>query len=136
MPWSVANYDANPALNTSVNGTDIAENAAAAGYNNALRQIMADIKTWTVTYGVTLPLAVASGGTGSTTAAAALTALGAFSAAGGTIGGSSIINGSFSQTSHGVFPWFASTSMTGGRIYVQALGADPTSQPGDMVLEY
>jgi hypothetical protein len=134
MPVSA--YNTNPALNTAISGIDIAENSAAAGYNNALRQIMADIKAWTDAYAITLPLAVASGGTGSTTAAAALTALGAFPAAGGAITGPTTVNGTLSQTSHGVFPWFASTSMTGGRIFVQALGADPTGQPGDIVLEY
>jgi hypothetical protein len=44
---SVANYDTNPALNVSINGIDIAELGSAAGYNDALRQIMADIKAWT-----------------------------------------------------------------------------------------
>lgn len=77
MPWGVANYNTNPALNTSINGQDIAEGSAAAGYNDALRQIMADIATWVASLGLTIPIAVASGGTGSTTAAGALTNLGA-----------------------------------------------------------
>lgn len=77
MTWSVASYNANPNLNTSINGVDISENCAAAGYNDALRQIMADIATWTTTYAVTYPITIANGGTGQTTAAAALTALGA-----------------------------------------------------------
>ena len=76
MPWGVSNYNTNPALNTAINGTDISENCAAAGYNDALRQIMADIATWTAAQGVSFPISIANGGTASTTAAAALAALG------------------------------------------------------------
>jgi hypothetical protein len=81
MPWSVANYNTNPALNTSINGTDIAEGSAAAGYNDALRQIMADIKAWTDTQAVALPVSIANGGTGQITAPLALAALGGLSSA-------------------------------------------------------
>src|SRR5689334_6677905 len=81
MPWSVANYNTNPALNTTLNGIDIAELCAAASYNDALRQIMADIASWVASQGITLPLAIASGGTGQTTAGAALSALGGLSSA-------------------------------------------------------
>jgi hypothetical protein len=80
MPWSVADYNTNPTLNGAINGIDIAELSAAAGYNNALRQIMADIKTWVNTQAITLPVAVAQGGTGATAAAGARTNLGALSA--------------------------------------------------------
>jgi hypothetical protein len=76
MPWSVSDYNTNPALNPLINGIDIAEGSAAAGYNNALRQMMADIKTWTVTYGIVTPVSIAQGGTGQSTAAAGLAALG------------------------------------------------------------
>lgn len=81
MPWGVANYDVNPALNVSINGIDIAELSAAAGYNDALRQIMADIKTWTSASGVTYPISIANGGTGQTAAPAALAALGGLGSA-------------------------------------------------------
>lgn len=129
MPVSA--YNTNPALNTSISGIDIAENAAAAGFNNALRQIMADIKTWTdALTPVSTPISIANGGTGSTTAAAALAALGALPAAGGTV------SGNITRSSKGIHPYFASTSMTGGTIYVQASGSDPTANPGDIVLEY
>lgn len=72
----VADYSTNPALNTAISGIDIAENSAAAGYNNALRQIMADIRAWTDAYAVAYPIAINKGGTGDITAAAALAALG------------------------------------------------------------
>lgn len=81
MTWSVASYNTNPALNTTINGTDISENCSPAGYNDALRQIMADIATWTVAYAVTYPIAINLGGTGQTTAAGALSALGGLSSA-------------------------------------------------------
>jgi hypothetical protein len=74
MPWSVANYDINPSLNVTINGIDIAELSAAAGYNDALRQIMADIKAWTNSYAVTYPISIANGGSGQANAAAALAA--------------------------------------------------------------
>lgn len=76
MPWGVANYYTNPSLNVSINGIDIAELCSAAGYNDALRQIMADIAVWTAASGVTYPISIANGGTGQITAAAALAALG------------------------------------------------------------
>ncbi len=74
---AVADYSTNPALNTSIAGIDISEGSAASGYNNALRQIMADIAAWTAAYAVTYPISVANGGTGGATAAAALANLGA-----------------------------------------------------------
>lgn len=136
MPWSVADYSTTPSANTSINGIDIDELCAAAGYNNALRQIMADIAAWTAAYAVTYPISIANGGTGSASATAALTALGAFPTAGGSISGDSSINGKLTRTGYGVHPHYASTAMTGGRIHVQASGSDPTTNPGDIVFEY
>lgn len=133
MTWSVANYSTTPALNVTINGVDISEGCDAAGYNNALRQVMADIAAWTNAYAVTYPISIANGGTGQTTAGAAFNAL---AAGGGTIGGATTINGVLTRQGYGVHPHFASTSMTGGRIYVQASGSDPTSNPGDIVFEY
>lgn len=138
----VGSYSATPALNTAISGIDISEGSAAAGYNNALRQIMADIRVWTDAQAVTLPVSLANGGTGQITAPLALTALGAFPAIGGTVSGAATfgstvaVAGSATHTGNGVLPYFASTSMTGGKIYVQASGADPTANPGDIVLEY
>lgn len=73
---AVGDYNTNPALNTAISGIDISEGSAASGYNNALRQIMADIATWTAAYAITYPIAIDKGGTGQITAAAALAALG------------------------------------------------------------
>jgi len=81
MTWDVSNYNTNPALNVAINGTDIDELCAASGFNDALRQIMADIAVWTAAHAITYPISVGNGGTGQTTAAAALAALGGLGAA-------------------------------------------------------
>lgn len=81
MTWGVGSYNTNPALNTAINALDISEGCSAAGYNDALRQIMADIATWVATQAIALPVAVTQGGTGATTPTAALTNLGALSSA-------------------------------------------------------
>jgi hypothetical protein len=78
----VETYSTDPAENTSISGIDIAENCDAANLNDALRQIMADLKTFYNTYvGISLPLAIASGGTGATDATDALSNLGALGVA-------------------------------------------------------
>jgi hypothetical protein len=43
MPWGVTDYLTNPNLNNTINGIDIGEGADAGNFNDALRQIMADI---------------------------------------------------------------------------------------------
>lgn len=77
----VGSYNTNPALNTSINGIDISEGSAAAGYNDALRQIMADIASWVATQAISTPVSIGQGGTGQTTAPTALAALGGLSSA-------------------------------------------------------
>lgn len=79
MPWDISNYNTNPDLNTLINGHFIGEGSDAADYDDALRQMMADIATWTQAYAVVYPIAVNKGGTGAITAAAARTNLGALS---------------------------------------------------------
>lgn len=81
MPWGVGDYNTNPALNTAINGVDIAELCSAAGFNNAIRQMMADIAVWIAGQGVTYPIAINKGGSGQITAPLALTALGGLSSA-------------------------------------------------------
>lgn len=75
-------------------------------------------------------LPVANGGTGASSAASAIAALGGLPTAGGTM------TGAITRSGKGIHPYFNSASMTGGQIYIQAAGADPTSQPGDVVFEY
>lgn len=42
---AVSDYNTNPDLNTSIGGINIAEGCAPSGINNAIRQLMADVKT-------------------------------------------------------------------------------------------
>jgi hypothetical protein len=76
------------------------------------------------------PLPVANGGTNSTSAANAATALAVLPTAGGTMTGNIV------RSAKGIHPYFDNASMTSGKIFIQALGADPTANPGDIVLEY
>lgn len=72
---AVASYNTTASLNTAINGVSVAEGMARADINNAIRELMADIKA----FSATVPsgtIAIASGGTGQTTAVAALAALG------------------------------------------------------------
>lgn len=71
-----AYYSATPSLNVTINGINIGEGMARADMNNALRQMMADIKVWTDAYAVTLPIGIAQGGHGQITAPLGLAALG------------------------------------------------------------
>ena len=41
---SIRDYDATAANNTDVQSTDISEGCAASGINNAIREVMADLK--------------------------------------------------------------------------------------------
>lgn len=75
-------------------------------------------------------LPIANGGTAATTKANAAAALEVLPTAGGTMTGNVI------RSAKGIHPYFNSASMTGGQIYVQAAGADPTANPGDIVFEY
>lgn len=75
-------------------------------------------------------LAIANGGTGASTAAAALAALGGLDLAGGTVTGNIV------RSTKGIHPYFNAAGMTSGRIFVQAIGVDPTLAAGDIVFEY
>lgn len=76
----IETYSTDPNANTSVNGIDIGEGCDAKNLNNAMRQFMADMARFYQTYvNITLPLAIANGGTGAANAPAALAALGALS---------------------------------------------------------
>jgi len=71
----ISEFDVNPANNTDINNINIAEGCAPSGINNAIRQLMSDLKDLQAgTSGDTIP--VAAGGTGASTASGARTALG------------------------------------------------------------
>lgn len=72
----ISEYSATAASNTDIGGIDIAEGCAPGGINDAIRTLMKQVKDLQAgTSGDTIP--VTAGGTGSTTASAARTALGA-----------------------------------------------------------
>lgn len=71
----ISEYDSTASNNTDINSINIDEGCSPSGINNAIRALMSHLKNWQGGLsGDTLP--VASGGTGSTTASAARTALG------------------------------------------------------------
>jgi hypothetical protein len=71
----ISEYDSTAANNTDINSINIDEGCSPSGINNAIRALMSHLKNWQGgTSGDALP--VASGGTGSTTASDARTALG------------------------------------------------------------
>jgi hypothetical protein len=71
----ISEYSATPADNTDISNINIAEGCSPANVNNAIRSLMSQIKDLQAgTSGDTIPLT--AGGTGSTTASAARTALG------------------------------------------------------------
>jgi hypothetical protein len=64
----ISDYSATPANNTDINNIDIAEGCSPSGINNAIRELMADLKDWQAGSESGQALAVASGGTGAETA--------------------------------------------------------------------
>jgi hypothetical protein len=101
---------------------DVVLSSAPASFDTDLTAFLADASA--------APLPIALGGTGTTSAANILVAIAALPLAGGTVTGNIIRN------AKGVHPYYNNSSMTGGQIYVQASGTDPTTNPGDIVLEY
>jgi hypothetical protein len=111
IKWVLA--DENDAAKVTVDDFLIDQATAAASIDASLTAFLA---------GAALP--IANGGTASTSAANALVALGALALAGGTMTGNIVRSGK------GIHPYFSNASMTGGRIFIQAAGADPTSLAG------
>jgi hypothetical protein len=76
-------------------------------------------------------LPVANGGTGSATAVNALTALGAFPAAGGTV------TGAITRSTKGAHLYHNASAMTSGELFLTASAAsDPTSAAGQIWAKY
>ena len=74
----ISEYDSTASNNTDIDSINIDEGCPPSGINNAIRELMAHLKDLQAgTSGDTIP--VASGGTGSTTASGARTALGSAS---------------------------------------------------------
>jgi len=71
----VSEWSATPSSNTDIDGINISEGCAPSGINDAIRELMSQVKDW---YSGTTgdALSVAGGGTGATTASGARTNLG------------------------------------------------------------
>jgi hypothetical protein len=79
----VSQYDSIAANNTDINSINIAEGMAPSDVNNAIRELMAELKNFLAgTSGDTLP--ITAGGTGQITSDAALIALGSKTSATGS----------------------------------------------------
>jgi hypothetical protein len=109
---AVSDWSTTASANTTINGIGIGENCPAANLNDAVREMMAEIKSYSLTVtsptGNYMPL---SGGT---------------------------FTGAIKRQGGGNYTYFASSSMTGGAIYVQSsTAALPTSPAeGTIVFQY
>jgi len=71
----ISEWSSTPANNTDIDGINIAEGCAPSGINDAIREMMSQVKDLQAgTSGDTIP--ITAGGTGASTAATALSALG------------------------------------------------------------
>ena len=61
---SVSDYRTNPDENTSISGINIAEGCLPSGINNAIRQLMADVKAYANTVDARATLPAQSGHSG------------------------------------------------------------------------
>lgn len=59
----VTTWSETPATNTTVDGTNIAENCSPGGINNAIRSVMAGVKTFHVAYSAAITASVTLTGT-------------------------------------------------------------------------
>lgn len=109
---AVSDYSTTPASNTSVSGINIAENCLPGNLNNAMRQIMADVRVMYDNLPSTATL---------------------MTKAGGTFSGTQPI-----YTGRGAYLHHNSSAFASGRVFVQAAGgATPSGMAsGDLLLEY
>lgn len=109
---AVTDWSTTPASNTAISGIDISENCSPAGLNNAIRQIMADVKT----FSATVPDATTY-----------------MPKAAGTFSGTQPI-----FSGRGAYLHHNNSTFTSGRVFVQASGGSTPSGmvSGDILLEY
>lgn len=107
---AVSDYSTTPASNTTISGINIAEQCPPANINNALRQMMADVRVF---YNSFTALSSGMPITG-----------GAFT-------------GDITRDGRGAYMHWNSSSQASARIFIQATGgAAPTMANGDWLLEY
>lgn len=116
MTVSVDDWSETPASNTTLDGTNVAENCSPGGINNAIRSLMAGVKTFKVAYDAL-----------ATTVAAKLPA------AAGTFTGTQP-----KYTGEGAFLHHASSSNLSGKVSLLPDGSSNPVSPsnGDIVFFY
>ena len=112
---AVTDWSTTPASNTTVDGISIAEACPPANINNAIRSVMAGVRS-----------------DHDAQATVNATIAGAMPTTGGAFTGTQPI-----YTGQGAYLHNAASGLASGAIFVQAAGgAAPTMQPGDWLAEY
>ena len=115
MTVDVSTWSETPASNTTVDGVSVAEACSPANLNNAIRSVMAGVKTFHVAYSATV---------------ASLS--GYMPTAAGTFTGTQP-----KYTGEGAFLHHAGSSYTSGKITLLADGSsDPSGSSGDFAIFY
>lgn len=116
MTVSVETWSETPASNTTVDGVTIAENCSPGVLNNAIRSVMAGVKTFHVSY-----------------SALVTTVSGKVNASGGTFSGTQPI-----YTGRGAYLHHEASANSSGRVHILAEGASLPASPanGDIVYFY
>lgn len=118
-----SDWSTTASANTTVGGIDIGEGCPPSNLNNAIREVMAEVR---VAFNPALDPFFSSATKGD--ARLAIDAYGRF---GGTISGNII------RESAGTHLYHVNSAMLSGRIFLTAAGAsDPTSLAGDIWLTY
>lgn len=106
-----ADYSATPALNLTIGGINIAENCPAQNINDALRQLMADAKSFSLTVPSTAGLMPIGGGA---------------------------FTGNITRSGAGGYWYHASTAQAQAPVYTQTLATALPAAPaeGTVVLQY
>lgn len=112
----VSTWSETPASNTTVDGVNIAENCSPGVLNNAIRSVMAGVKTFHIAYSST-----------------AGSIAGKVNAAGGTFSGTQPV-----YTGEGAFLHHQSSANSSGRVYLLADGSARPASPanGDLLFFY
>lgn len=112
----VSTWSETAASNTTVDGVNIAENCSPGALNNAIRSVMAGVKTFHVSY-----------------SALVTTVSGKVAASGGTFSGTQPI-----YTGRGAYLHHEASANSSGRVHILAEGASLPASPanGDIVYFY
>ena len=97
-------YSTTPALNVTINGIDIDEQCAPGNINGAIRQLMADAKTWANSAQDTSALMPKAGGA---------------------------FTGSITRSGAGGYTYHAAAAQSGGAIHTLAIGSSLPASPAE-----